>query len=340
MGLALASKLGFNVAAAMSGASAEAQTAAGVAATLRSCIPFQLADNGTPDENCLEFLQLYAWLHAVVDPHIDAVLTALEDSGQIENTTVVFFADHGEYGAAHNMMIEKWHTAYAEALHVPMVICSSTYNPSEDVPIQNDALTSHVDIVPTVLGLAGIDNAARAKIAENMMKSRPVPPLPGIDLVPMLKGEWPKDQVLEAGGAPRPGILFITDDEITAPLAYENDDFGERSEAEFKVYCESVDVVIKGKPGHDPVKMTPGSVKQPNHVRCVRTMQYKLARYIDPSGKAVQEWEMYDLKADANETTNLVQVKGPLPKALDPSLQATVDQLAKLLTQLEAKYLS
>ncbi|HXE55784.1 MAG TPA: sulfatase-like hydrolase/transferase, partial [Tepidisphaeraceae bacterium] len=77
MGLALASKLGFNVAAAMSGASEEQQTVAGVAATLKSCIPFQLADNGTPDENCLEFLQLYAWLHAVVDPHIDAVLTAL-----------------------------------------------------------------------------------------------------------------------------------------------------------------------------------------------------------------------------------------------------------------------
>src|SRR5262249_36323906 len=151
-----------------------------------------------------------------------------------------------EYGAAHGMMIEKWHTAYAEALHVPMVISSSDYNPSCDVPIQNDALTSHVDILPTVLGLAGIDDAAREKIAQELMKSRPVPNLPGIDLVPMLKGEWPKNEVLEPDGTPRPGILFITDDEITAPLPYENDDFGERSEAEFKVYCQSVDVVIKG----------------------------------------------------------------------------------------------
>ncbi|HWA89119.1 MAG TPA: sulfatase-like hydrolase/transferase [Rhizomicrobium sp.] len=340
MGLALASKLGFNVANAMSGASEAAQTAAGVAATLKSCIPFQLADKGTPEENCLEFLQLYAWLHAVVDPHIHAVLTALEESGQADNTIVVFFADHGEYGAAHGMMIEKWHTAYAEALHVPMVICSSDFNPSSDVPIQNDALTSHVDILPTVLGLAGIGNAAREKIAQELMKNRPVPNLPGIDLVPMLKGEWPKNEVLEADGTPRPGILFITDDEITAPLPYENDDFGERSEAEFKVYCQSVDVVIKGKPGHAGVPMTPGPVKQPNHVRCVRTPQYKLARYIDPSGKAVQEWEMYDLAADPNETTNLVQVAGPLPKALDSSQQATVDKLALLLRQLETKYLS
>jgi arylsulfatase A-like enzyme len=339
MGLALASKLGFNVAGAIGG-SEEAQTAAGVAATLKSCIPFQLADNGTPEENCVEFLQLYAWLHAVVDPHIDAVLTALEDSGQAENTTVVFFADHGEYAAAHGMMIEKWHTAYAEALHVPMVIRSKTYNPHEHVPVQNDALTSHVDILPTVLGLAGIGNAAREKIAQEMMKSRPVPNLPGIDLLPMLEGKWPKNEVLEPGGKKRPGILFITDDEITAPLAYENDAFGERSEAEFKMYCASVDAVIKGKPGHEPVEMTPGSVKQPNHVRCVRTGKHKLARYFDPSGKAVQEWEMYDLAADPNEEKSLVHVMGPEAKAIDPAMQGTVDQLAALLRQLEAKYLS
>ena len=29
---------------------------------------------------------------------------------------------HGEYGAAHGMMIEKWYTAYQEALHVPVVV--------------------------------------------------------------------------------------------------------------------------------------------------------------------------------------------------------------------------
>ena len=86
--------------------------------------------------------------------------------------------------------------------------------------------------------------------------------------------------------------------------------------------------------------MTPGSVKQPNHVRCVRTGQHKLARYFDPSGKETQEWEMYDLAADPNEERSLVHVMGPDAKAIDPAMQGTVDRLAALLRQLEAKYLS
>jgi hypothetical protein len=38
----------------------------------------------------------------------------------------MFAADHGEYGAAHGMMMEKWHTAYQEALAVPVVFSDST----------------------------------------------------------------------------------------------------------------------------------------------------------------------------------------------------------------------
>ncbi len=48
---------------------------------LQTCIPFQLTGDDAA-AGCLQFLQLYAWLHSVVDPHIDAVLTALEQSGQ------------------------------------------------------------------------------------------------------------------------------------------------------------------------------------------------------------------------------------------------------------------
>jgi len=339
MGIALASKLGYNVAAAVPGDDA-AKLATGVAMTLKSCIPFQLTDTGTPDDNCVQFLQLYAWLHAIVDPHIDAVLTALEESRQAQNTIVVFLADHGEYGAAHGMMIEKWHTAYAEALHVPMVFSYPAFNDNENLPVQCDALTSHVDVLPTILGLAHVGPVLRKAISEKIMQSCPVPPLPGVDLAPLIKGEWARDIVQEHDGTLREGVLFITDDEITAPLAYENDDFGKRSYAEFAVYNAAVDRVITGKKGHDPVPMTKGPVKQPNHVRCVRTQRYKLARYCDPSKKVPDEWEMYDLKTDAIEAVNLVEVNANPPKARDAAMQGTVDDLAKLLQQLEVRYLS
>jgi arylsulfatase A-like enzyme len=352
MGLALASKLGFNVEAATGGG-----TEAAVAATLRSTIPFQLADknqavdtrNNPPaegldaaDGNSLVFLQLYGWLHAVVDKHVNDVLTALEESGQADNTIVIFLADHGEYGAAHGMMIEKWHTAYAEALHVPMVIVHPKGQNTTDEPIQSDALTSHVDIVPTVLGLAGVTPEIRDKIAQEMMRSRPVPPLPGADLAPLILGEWQEDRVVEPDGSERKGVLFITDDEITAPLAPEADAFSKRAYAEFDVYCAAVDKVIAGKPGHEPVAMQPGAVKQPNHVRCVRSANYKLARYFDPSHRAPQEWEMYDLKGDGNETINLVQT-GVTPPTMRPehaALQSEADSLYVLLRELERRYLS
>jgi arylsulfatase A-like enzyme len=350
MGLALASKLGFTV---------QTQTGSGtdaaVAVTLRSTIPFQLADqtvdttNNPPaeglnaaDGNSLVFLQLYGWLHAVVDKHVNDVLTALEESGQAENTIVIFLADHGEYGAAHGMMIEKWHTAYAEALHVPMVIVHPKGQNTTDEPIQSDALTSHVDIVPTVLGFAGVTNEIREKIAQEMMRSRPVPPLPGVDLAPLILGEWPGDRVVEQDGNDRQGVLFITDDEITAPLAPEASAFSQRAYAEFDVYCAAVDRVIAGKPGHEPVPMQRGPVKQPNHVRCVRSANFKLARYFDPSHRVGQEWEMYDLRGDAIEKTNLVQTTVTPPTMLPQyaSLQSEADSLYDLLKELEERYLS
>ncbi len=108
---------------------------------------------------------------------------------------------------------------------------------------------------------------------------------------------------------------------------------------EFEVYKALVQTV---RDGPAPF-LTPGSVRQPNHVRSVRTLDYKLSRYFDPSGEAAQEWEMYDLRADANEACNLVEVaiSPPTVRGDAPgdraSLQQTADQLAELLALLEKR---
>jgi choline-sulfatase len=44
----------------------------------------------------------------------------------------------------------------------------------------------------------------------------------------------------------------------------------------------------------------------PNHVVSIREHRYKLARYYDANGKIPEQWEMYDLKTDPLERTNLV----------------------------------
>jgi arylsulfatase A-like enzyme len=347
--LALNAKTGFNGVLGMDPPppTQEAATAAAVAIALQGSIPFQLYSNqqtgGTPATSALDFLQLYAWLHYAVDRHITEVLTALESSGQADNTIVVFLADHGEYAGAHGMMIEKWHTAYQEALHVPVVVRFP--KPDDYViadPTQVDALTSHADILPTILGLAGVTKDERETISERMAANRPVPPLPGCDLTPLITGET--DVVIEPDGQPRKGVLFITDDEITAPLPPSRSDQDEKSMQEFEVFKAIVQTVKHGTPGNAAVpQLADGAVCQPNHVRSVRTLDYKLSRYFDPSGVEPQQWELYDLNNDAIEAVNLVQVKVNPPTvtaeaaAKYPGLQRQVDELAELLALLEKR---
>jgi arylsulfatase A-like enzyme len=43
----------------------------------------------------------------------------------------------------------------------------------------------------------------------------------------------------------------------------------------------------------------------PNHIVSIREQRYKLARYFDADGKVEDQWEMYDLKHDPLEQTNL-----------------------------------
>jgi arylsulfatase A-like enzyme len=342
MGLGLASKTGYSVARQVAPGSLEVA----VAATLQNSIPFRLADK--PAEASLLFLQFYAYMIALVDQHIAAVLRALDESGQAENTIVVFFGDHGEYASAHGMMMEKWHSAYQEAIHVPFVVRFPQPAGTPPVPPrQVDALTSHIDILPTVLGLAGVTDEERAAIARTLAAQRPVPPLPGVNLAPFLRGET--DQILEPDGRPREAVLFITDDEITAPLPDSFDAYSKKPLAQFEVFERAVDAVRAGTPTKDAVPgLAPGAVRQPNHVRCVRTQDYKLARYFDPSGGEPQEWELYDLREDPNETTNLVQVAvtPPTPATTLPAwtneadVQRVATELAALLARLEARHLT
>jgi arylsulfatase A-like enzyme len=339
MGLALASKTGLS---AQDQAGLDAVTAA-----LASGIPFQLTHD--PANAGVHFLQYYAWLQHLVDGHIHRVLTTLDESGQRDNTLVVFLADHGEYGAAHNYMLEKWHTAYQEALHVPVVVQWPKFNAS-GTPRQIDALTSHVDIVPTLLGLADISEAEVQRIAEQLRLTRPVPPFAGANLAPVIRGH--SDTVTEPDGQPREGVLFATDDEITEPLPDKADPHQYHSEREFAVYLQVVDAVRHGDsrvPFNGPVpRLTPGPVRQPNHVRCVRSGDWKLARYFDPSGTEADEWELYNLANDGCEVTNLIVTDGAFPTPIanlpapytDAEIRATAQRLLQLLQRYEAEKLS
>jgi len=101
---------------------------------------------------------------------IDA-LTALD----LWDTTVVFrTADHGELGGSHGGLRGKGPLPYEQETHVPAVIV----HPEFDGGRNCQALTSHVDLIPTLVGLTGADESLRKMALEG---------LPGHDFSPLLK---------------------------------------------------------------------------------------------------------------------------------------------------------
>lgn len=149
------------------------------------------------------YRRLYYFLHKVVDQAIARILDALEASGLAGNTIIVFTSDHGELLGAHGGLQQKWCNAFDEAIRVPLLVSGPGI-----VPVSGgiSTPTSHVDLLPTLLGLAGIDVQEAAAVIQTT--HREVHPLPGRDLSALLTG-----QASEAEMA-RP-VYFMTEDDVS-----------------------------------------------------------------------------------------------------------------------------
>ena len=127
-----------------------------------------------------------------------------------DDTIIVFTSDHGDLLGAHGGLQQKWANAFDEATRVPMVIKGPGVAPQ---PGGITAPTSHVDLIPTLLGLAGIDmERAAAGVAEHHAEARP---LPGRDLSRVVAGSVAAESV----AAP---IYFMTEDNVTSGQAQTN----------------------------------------------------------------------------------------------------------------------
>ena len=102
----------------------------------------------------LAYRRLYYYLHKIVDQAIGRILDALEASGMADDTIVVFTSDHGDLLGAHGGLQQKWCNAFDEATRVPLLVSGPGVAP---LPDGIATPTSHVDLIPTLMGLAGID---------------------------------------------------------------------------------------------------------------------------------------------------------------------------------------
>lgn len=159
-----------------------------------------------PLADTLFYRQLYYTLQLKADRELQRVLRALTSSRFYENTIVVFTADHGEVLGAHGGLYQKWYQAYEESIHVPLII----HNPRLfDGREKTDLITSHVDLLPTLLGLANIDeDEVRIELKADHTEAHP---LVGRDLAPFIKREADKCYFAEP-------IYYMTDDDFTKGL--------------------------------------------------------------------------------------------------------------------------
>lgn len=106
----------------------------------------------------------------LIDDQVGRIMQCLEETGQRENTIVIFMSDHGEMLGDHGIYFKGPHF-YDEAVRVPLVI---SWPEKFRSGLKVDGLTELVDLVPTLLEAANLDIPERVQ---------------GVSLLPHLTGE-------------------------------------------------------------------------------------------------------------------------------------------------------
>ena len=106
-----------------------------------------------PDEHIREIIAHTYGMVSLLDKNVGRIVGALGRLDLAENTVVIFTTDHGEHLGDHWLIYKC--LPYDELTHLPMIWqCPSRFNSGS----RSDGIVSHVDLMPTVLDLAGIGN--------------------------------------------------------------------------------------------------------------------------------------------------------------------------------------
>jgi arylsulfatase A-like enzyme len=128
----------------------------------------QLADTPRqPEEIRQHILEYYAMI-SHLDAQVGRILEALEKSGQLDNTIIVFAGDNGLAVGQHGLMGKQ--NLYQHSVNVPLLIAGPRIPEGASTP----ALCYLIDLFPTLCDLAGAEVPAG---------------LDGRSLAPVVKGE-------------------------------------------------------------------------------------------------------------------------------------------------------
>jgi arylsulfatase A-like enzyme/putative intracellular protease/amidase len=139
--------------------------------------------------NHQRYRDLYYQLHATVDGPLDRVRRAVTEGVAASGGDAVILrtADHGELLGSHGGLHQKWFQLYDESTRIPFSI--ARVGSAATVGRQVDAPSSHIDLVPTLLAAAAIDEYEVAEVLRADFSE--VHPLPGMNLMPVVDGAEP-----------------------------------------------------------------------------------------------------------------------------------------------------
>jgi arylsulfatase A-like enzyme len=102
------------------------------------------------DDDWRQYRWAYCRLVELVDRQIQKLIDALEETGQLENTLIVYSSDHGDGNGAH-----RWNqkvVLYEEAVRVPFIV---SWQGHTQAGVVDDALVSmNLDLMPTCCAFA------------------------------------------------------------------------------------------------------------------------------------------------------------------------------------------
>jgi len=214
------------------------------------------------------------------DRSVDRILTELDNLGMTDNTIVIFTADHGELRGAHGMH-GKGSAAYREQNNVPYII----YHPDIQGGGKCKALTSHVDLIPTILAMTGADKKQKPEVMKN---------LHGHDISPVLKNpEKAPHDAIRGGALYCFGMWCYMDADWLAKVS--------------KILAAGKKLNLDTMPKPD--------VNKRSAIRTIFDGRYKFSRYFNPTQHnrpttieqiyEVNDVELYDLEEDPHEMHNL-----------------------------------
>ncbi|QDT44490.1 Arylsulfatase precursor [Gimesia alba] len=215
------------------------------------------------------------------DRMLQSLLTTCDELDLWKNTIFIFTADHGELGGSHGGLRGKGPFPFEQQSHVPFIIV----HPDHQGGRSCTAVTSHIDLLPTLASLTEQPLDARKKATQGM---------PGKDISVLLE-----NPEAAAADAIRKGALFNYVGLQTIDANYL------KKIAPLQAHSKFV----------PPLKELHPNLKKRGFLNFVFDGRYKYARYYAPSEFNMPETleqiyqyndlELFDLYCDPHEMNNL-----------------------------------